>query len=65
DSAYSWVRLGISMAVAIVGSIGMWASIVVMPAMQVEFGVERAVATFPYTFSMIGFAAGTILMGRA
>lgn len=53
------------MAVAIVGSIGMWASIVVMPAMQVEFGVERAVATFPYTFSMIGFAAGTILMGRA
>ncbi|MEO9824414.1 MAG: MFS transporter [Paracoccaceae bacterium] len=53
------------MAVAIVGSIGMWASIVVMPAMQAEFGVERAVATFPYTFSMIGFAAGTILMGRA
>ena len=53
------------MAVAIVGSIGMWASIVVMPAMQAEFGVDRAVATFPYTFSMIGFATGTILMGRA
>ena len=43
------------MTVAIVGSIGMWASIVVMPAMQAEFGVERAVATLPYTISMIGF----------
>lgn len=53
------------MAVAIVGSIGMWASIVVMPAMQTEFGVERATATLPYTFSMIGFAIGTIIMGRA
>jgi MFS family permease len=65
DSLYSWVRLGISMAVAIVGSIGMWASIVVLPAMQNEFGVDRADATFPYTVSMIGFALGTILMGRA
>ena len=53
------------MAVAIVGSIGMWASIVVLPAMQAEFGVERAIATFPYTFSMLGFATGTIVMGRA
>lgn len=53
------------MAVAIVGSIGMWASIVVMPAMQAEFGVDRAVATLPYTISMIGFAIGTIIMGRA
>lgn len=65
DSVYSWVRLGISIGVAIVGSIGMWASIVVMPAMQAEFGVDRAVATFPYTLSMVGFATGTILMGRA
>lgn len=53
------------MAVAVVGSIGMWASIVVLPAMQEEFGVDRAVATFPYTFSMVGFALGTIIMGRA
>ncbi|NNE89522.1 MAG: MFS transporter [Silicimonas sp.] len=65
DSLYSWIRLGLSMAVAIVGSIGMWASIVVLPAMQAEFGVDRAVATFPYTISMVGFALGTIVMGRA
>ena len=65
DSAYSWLRLGLSLMLALVGNIGMWAVIVVLPDMQGEFGVERADATFPYIATMIGFAAGNLLLGRA
>ena len=65
DSAYSWLRLALSLAVGIVGTIGMWAVVVVLPEMQAEFGLDRADATFPYIFSMIGFAAGNLLLGGA
>ncbi len=65
DSAYSWLRLALSLAVGIVGNIGMWAVVVVLPEMQAEFGLDRADATFPYIFSMIGFAAGNLLLGGA
>ena len=65
DSAYSWARLGISLAIAIVGNIGMWAVVIVLPAMQAEFGTGRADATYPYILAMVGFAAGNLLLGRA
>jgi MFS family permease len=65
DSAYSWVRLGISLGIALVGNIGMWAVIVVLPAMQLEFGIDRAGATLPYTGAMLGFALGNLVLGRA
>lgn len=65
DSAYSWTRLGISLALALVGNIGMWAVIVVLPQMQAEFGVTRAAASLPYTVTMAGFAAGNFILGRA
>ncbi|MEQ9257833.1 MAG: MFS transporter [Roseovarius sp.] len=64
DSRYAWIRLAISLAIATVGNVGMWAIIIVMPAMQAEFGVERADASLPYTFTMIGFALGNFLVGR-
>ncbi len=65
DSRYSWARLAISLAVSVVGSIGMWATIVVLPAMQADFGVSRAGATLPYIICMAGFALGNLLLGRA
>ena len=64
DSAYSWSRLGVSMIVATVGSVGMWAIILVLPKIQAEFGVDRAGASFAYTATMIGFAFGNLLIGR-
>lgn len=64
DSAYSWSRLGVSMVVATVGSVGMWAIILVLPKIQAEFGVDRAGASFAYTATMIGFAFGNLLIGR-
>jgi MFS family permease len=65
DSRYSWGRLAISLGLSVVGSIGMWAVIVVLPAMQADFGIGRGAATIPYVFCMVGFAAGNFLLGRA
>ena len=64
DSAYSWSRLGVSMIVATVGSVGMWAIILVLPKIQAEFGVDRAGASLAYTATMVGFAFGNLLIGR-
>ena len=38
--------------------------VVVLPAVQAEFGVARADASLPYTLTMIGFGVGGMLMGR-
>jgi MFS family permease len=64
DSGYSWARLAVSLALAMVGNVGMWAVIVVMPAVEAEFATTRAGATLPYTLCMAGFAGGNLLMGR-
>src|SRR4051812_27098760 len=42
----------------------MWSVVVVLPAVQAEFGVARGEAALPYTLTMIGFAFGGVLMGR-
>jgi MFS family permease len=65
DSRYSWTRLGITLAIAVIGNVGMWAIIVIMPAVQREFAVDRADASIPYTMTMVGFALGNLLIGRA
>ena len=64
DSRYAWTRLAISLAIAMVGNVGMWAIIVVMPAVQADYGVDRADASLPYTFAMLGFALGNLVVGR-
>jgi MFS family permease len=42
----------------------MWSVVVVLPAVQSEFGIDRAAAALPYTLTMLGFAVGGLLMGR-
>lgn len=64
DGRYAWMRLGISLALGTLGSVGFWGVIVILPAVQTEFGVDRADASIPYTLTMIGFAAGNVLIGR-
>ncbi|HEY7750225.1 MAG TPA: MFS transporter [Aestuariivirgaceae bacterium] len=64
DNLYAWLRLAVSLALAIIGGIGAWASVVALPAIQVEFGIDRAGASLPYTVTMIGFAIGGMIMGR-
>ena len=65
DGRKAWIRLAISVALGTIGAVGMWAVVVVLPAVQAEFGVDRADASLPYTATMIGFAAGNVLVGRA
>jgi MFS family permease len=64
DGAYAWWRLAASLALSTVGGIGLWSAIVSLPAIQAEFGVDRADASLPYTATMLGFAFGGVLMGR-
>ena len=64
DSSAAWMRLVIAVMLSAIGGVGMWSVVVALPAVQAEFGVARAGASFPYTLAMIGFAFGGILMGR-
>ncbi|MHA7851499.1 MFS transporter [Roseovarius sp.] len=64
DSRYAWTRLAISLAIATIGNVGMWAIIVIMPAVQAEFAIDRADASLPYTLTMVGFALGNLVIGR-
>ena len=65
DGKYAWQRLAVSVLLATIGGVGMWAVIVVLPAVQAEFGVDRGEASIPYTATMVGFALGNIVVGRA
>jgi MFS family permease len=51
-------------ALSTIGGVGMWSVVVALPAIQADFGVDRAAASLPYTLGMIGFAGGGVLMGR-
>src|SRR5690606_16962001 len=64
DSGYAWFRLSVSLALSAIGGCGMYVVVVVLPAVQAEFGVARGGASLPYTMTMIGFGIGGILMGR-
>ncbi len=64
DSSYAWLRLVVSVLLGAIGSIGMWAVVVVLPTVQIEFGIDRASASFPYTLTMIGFSLGNVVVGR-
>src|SRR5438132_14320543 len=64
ESAYAWRRLLVSLLLSAIGGVGLWSSIVVLPAVQLEFGVDRGHASLPYTATMMGFAFGRIFMGR-
>ncbi len=52
------------MLLSTLGGVGMWSVVVTLPAAQVQFGVDRGAASLPFTLTMIGFAAGGVLMGR-
>lgn len=64
DGAYAWFRLAISILLSTLGGSGIWAVVVVLPAVQADFGVDRADASISYTFTMLGFAAGNVFVGR-
>ncbi len=64
DSAYAWLRLVAAAVIGTIGNVGMWSVVVVLPAVQAEFGVDRGAATLPYTLTLIGFGFGGVIAGR-
>jgi MFS family permease len=42
----------------------MWSVVVVIPAVQAEFGATRAAASLAFTCAMLGFGAGGVGMGK-
>ena len=64
DSAYSWQRLALSIVISTIGSVGMWAVILVLPQVQKDFGIDRGDASLAYSTTMIGFALGNFILGR-
>jgi MFS family permease len=65
DGGYAWFRLCITLIVACTANAGMWLVITIMPAVEAELGTSRAASSMPYTLTMIGFAVGNFLLGRA
>lgn len=65
DSRYSWLRLCVTLLIAVVANAGMWVVITVMPAVEAEFELNRAAASMPYTLTMVGFALGNFGLGQA
>ena len=65
QSRYAWLRLAAGLAVGTTACVGNWSVIVALPVIQTEFGLARAAATLPYTAAMVGFAFGSVAMGRA
>jgi MFS family permease len=64
DSGQAWLRLAATVLVSTIGGVGMWSVVVALPAVQAEFAVPRAEASLPFTFAMVGFAIGGVIMGR-
>ena len=64
ESPYAWLRLAAAVALMTIGGAGMYTVVVVLPGIQSEFQIARAGASFPFTATMLGFAAGGLLMGR-
>ena len=64
ESPYAWLRLVAAVTLSTVGGVGMWSVVVALPAIQADFGVDRAAASLPYTLAMIGFGGGGIVTGR-
>jgi MFS family permease len=64
DSVYAWVRLSVALVIGTIGGAGMWSYVVALPAVQADFGIDRAAASTPYTMALIGVALSSAPMGR-
>ena len=64
DGPYAFRRMGISLLLATIFNVGMWAIIVVLPSVQSDFGMNRGGASLPYSLTMFGLAFGAVTLGR-
>ena len=64
DSLKSWLRLILLFTIGVVGTVGMWSVVVVMPAIETEFNIDRGKASLLYATTMVGFGLGNFLIGK-
>jgi MFS family permease len=64
DSGQAWVRLGVALAIASIGAVGMWSVVVVLPTVQAEFATTRGAISFATTMIFLGFGLGGVIMGK-
>ena len=64
DSPAAWRRLLLALAIGAVGSVGMWSVVVALPVVQTSFGATRAEVSIAFTFAMLGFGIGGVVIGR-
>ena len=64
DSGYAWARLLVAVILTTVGCAGMYMAMVGLPAFQGAFEVGRGDASLPFTFVMLGFGVGSLVIGR-
>jgi MFS family permease len=64
DGPAARARLAVALAAATTVSVGMWFAVLALPAVERDLGLDRGAASLPYTATMLGFAAGNLLIGR-
>ena len=53
-----------ALVIGLVANAGMWAVVVIMPAVEAEFALTRAETSLPYMLSMLGYGLGNFTIGR-
>lgn len=61
---YPLLRLVAALVLMTVGGAGMYAIVVSLKPVALEFGAGRGAASLPYALTMIGYGVGGVLMGR-
>ncbi len=64
DSIKSWIRLILLFTIGVIGTVGMWSVVVVMPVIEKEFNIDRGQASLLYATTMVGFGLGNFLIGK-
>ena len=64
DSKLAWIRLSLVCLMCLIGCVGMWSVVIIMPAIQTEFKIDRSVTTIPYILTMLGFGLGNVFVGK-
>src|SRR4051794_34550715 len=64
DSRQAWMRLVIALLIGSIGGVGMWAIVVMIPAVQAEFSATRGAVSLAFTLMMFGFGLGGVIAGR-
>nr|WP_256466942.1 MFS transporter [Bradyrhizobium sp. 1] len=64
DSRQAWIRLVTALLIGSIGGVGMWAIVVMIPAVQTEFAATRGAVSLAFTLMMFGFGLGGVIAGK-